>query len=151
MSALRYRKALDISAATIEQLLVGKVGLGPKSAAGKALPQLLTQIHRFSRHLSKHLDGFVITEQPPHTLVPIENTPMEDRTIVQWGKEDIEDLTLMKVNVLALGMLTAPRKSLSYRKSVGRFRPIPSIEGAVFSGSPNGAKKSAAWHGRKFR
>ncbi|MCW8125644.1 error-prone DNA polymerase [Microbulbifer halophilus] len=128
-SALRdIGKALGIGAATIEQLIaerawwdkmedfpqqMQKVGLDPHSTIGRALPQLLQQIHGFPRHLSQHVGGFVITEQPLYHLVPIENAAMEDRTIVQWDKEDIEDLKLMKVDVLALGMLTALRKSLN--------------------------------------
>lgn len=150
-SALRdIGKALGISAATIEQLLaerawwdkmedfprqMRKVGLDPDSTAGKALPQLLTQIYGFPRHLSQHVGGFVITEQPLHTLVPIENAAMEDRTIVQWDKEDIEDLKLMKVDVLALGMLTALRKSLSYIALYGpklRLQDIPPDDEAVY-------------------
>ncbi|WP_091386990.1 error-prone DNA polymerase [Microbulbifer marinus] len=150
-SALRdIGKALGISAATIEQLVaerawwdkledfpqqMQKVGIDPASSTGRALPLLLQQIYGFPRHLSQHVGGFVITEQPLHTLVPIENAAMEDRTIVQWDKEDIEDLKLMKVDILALGMLTALRKSLSYIALYGprlRLQDIPPEDPDVY-------------------
>ena len=58
------------------------------------------------RHLSQHTGGFVISEQPLHHLVPVENAAMPDRTIIQWDKDDLETLGLLKVDCLALGMLT---------------------------------------------
>lgn len=150
-SALRdIGKALGIGAGTIGQLLaerawwdkmedfpqqMQKVGIDPHSTIGRALPQLLQQIHGFPRHLSQHVGGFVITEQPLHNLVPIENAAMEGRTIVQWDKEDIEDLKLMKVDILALGMLTALRKSLDYMALYGprlRLQDIPREDPAVY-------------------
>jgi error-prone DNA polymerase len=73
--------------------------------------ELVGQLLGFPRHLSQHVGGFIIADVPVWTLVPIENASMEDRTVVQWDKEDIEALGLLKVDVLALGMLTAIRKS----------------------------------------
>src|SRR5690606_35254461 len=64
----------------------------------------------FPRHLSQHVGGFVISEGPLSELVPVENASMPDRTVIQWDKDDLEDLRLLKVDVLALGMLTAIRK-----------------------------------------
>ncbi|MEX2961325.1 error-prone DNA polymerase [Microbulbifer sp. TYP-18] len=151
-SALRdIGKALGIGSATIERLQaerawwdsleafpqqMQKVGIDPDSAASKMLPQLLQQIYGFPRHLSQHVGGFVITEKPLHTLVPIENAAMDGRTIVQWDKEDIEDLKLMKVDVLALGMLTALRKSLTYMGLYGpklRLQDIPAQDPTVYA------------------
>ncbi|BBM02346.1 error-prone DNA polymerase [Microbulbifer sp. GL-2] len=150
-SALRdIGKALGIGSATIEQLIVErawwdslddfpkqmqKVGIDPQSITGKKLPQLLQQIYGFPRHLSQHVGGFVITEQPLHHLVPTENAAMEGRTLVQWDKEDIEDLKLMKVDVLALGMLTALRKSLNYMALYGPkmcLQDIPTEDPKVY-------------------
>ena len=74
---------------------------------------LLEQILGTPRHLSQHVGGFLMTQSPISNLVPVENATMPDRTIIQWDKEDIESLCLLKVDVLALGMLTAIRKSLS--------------------------------------
>ncbi len=76
------------------------------------LLSLIDEILGFPRHLSQHVGGFIITRSPTSTLVPIENAAMKDRTIIQWDKEDIEALGLLKVDVLALGMLSAIRKTL---------------------------------------
>ncbi|MCK5771580.1 error-prone DNA polymerase [Algiphilus sp.] len=70
------------------------------------------QLVDLPRHLSQHVGGFVIADQPLHHLVPVENAAMADRTIIQWDKDDLEALGLLKVDVLALGMLTAIRKTL---------------------------------------
>ncbi len=85
--------------------------------------QLLTQLVGFPRHLSQHVGGFVISEPPLIDLVPIENAAMADRTVIQWDKEDLEALGLMKVDVLALGMLTALRKCFAYISDL-RQRPF---------------------------
>ena len=66
------------------------------------------------RHLSQHPGGFVLTKGPLSRMVPIENASMPDRTVIQWDKDDIDALGLLKVDVLALGMLTAIRKSLNF-------------------------------------
>ena len=63
--------------------------------------------------LSQHVGGFVISEQPLHHLVPIERAAMKDRTIIQWDKDDLETLGLLKVDCLALGMLTCISKCLN--------------------------------------
>ena len=65
----------------------------------------------FPRHLSQHVGGFVISEGPLEELVPVENASMADRTVVQWDKDDLNDLGLLKVDVLALGMLSALRRA----------------------------------------
>ena len=65
----------------------------------------------FPRHLSQHVGGFVISNGPLSELVPVENAAMPDRTVIQWEKTDLEDLGLLKVDVLGLGMLTAIRRS----------------------------------------
>ncbi|MFP5440298.1 MAG: error-prone DNA polymerase [Gammaproteobacteria bacterium] len=75
--------------------------------------QLAREIRGLPRHLSQHVGGFVITRAPLATLVPVENAAMADRTIIQWDKDDLEAMGLLKVDVLALGMLTAIRKTLA--------------------------------------
>ena len=67
----------------------------------------------FPRHLSQHVGGFVISQGPLSELVPVENAAMADRTVIQWEKDDLEALGLLKVDVLALGMLSAIRKALA--------------------------------------
>ena len=71
----------------------------------------MKELLNFPRHLSQHVGGFVIAEEPISDLVPIENAAMPERTIIQWDKNDLESLGLLKVDVLALGMLTAMRKT----------------------------------------
>ncbi|MEY4345577.1 MAG: hypothetical protein RL032_1409 [Pseudomonadota bacterium] len=73
---------------------------------------LATQLQRFPRHLSQHVGGFVLTQGPLTRLVPVENASMKDRSIIQWDKDDLSAVGLMKVDVLALGMLSAIRRCL---------------------------------------
>ena len=69
--------------------------------------KLLNEILGFPRHLSQHVGGFIITKSPVSTLVPVENASMAERTVIQWDKYDIEALGLLKIDILALGMLSA--------------------------------------------
>ncbi|MDE0855619.1 MAG: error-prone DNA polymerase, partial [Nevskia sp.] len=73
--------------------------------------QLVDEIEGMPRHLSQHVGGFVISHHPLHTLVPVENAAMPDRTIIQWDKDDLDTVGLFKVDVLALGMLSALRRA----------------------------------------
>jgi len=86
------------------------MGFDPESALMKRYAWLLDQLLGFPRHLSQHVGGFVISDSDLSTLVPVENASMPDRTIIQWDKNDLEELGLLKVDVLALGMLTAISK-----------------------------------------
>jgi error-prone DNA polymerase len=85
-------------------------GFNPESRILHRLFALSAEIYGFPRHLSQHVGGFVISEQPLHHLVPVENAAMPNRTIIQWDKDDLEELRLLKVDCLALGMLTCLRK-----------------------------------------
>jgi error-prone DNA polymerase len=73
--------------------------------------RLMNQLVGFPRHLSQHVGGFVIARGRLDELVPIENARMPDRTVIQWEKDDIDELGMMKVDVLALGMLSAIRRT----------------------------------------
>ncbi|MBY4675912.1 error-prone DNA polymerase [Marinobacterium arenosum] len=75
--------------------------------------ELVAEILDFPRHLSQHVGGFVISAGPLAELVPVENAAMAERTVIQWNKDDLEALGLLKVDLLALGMLTAIRKTLA--------------------------------------
>ncbi|MGI9515706.1 MAG: error-prone DNA polymerase, partial [Pirellulaceae bacterium] len=86
------------------------VGIDPNSDTGQRLVYLVNDLLGFPRHLSQHVGGMVITQGRLDELVPIENAAMEDRTVIQWDKEDLEELGLLKVDCLCLGMLTAIRK-----------------------------------------
>ncbi|MFZ5666895.1 MAG: error-prone DNA polymerase [Pseudomonadota bacterium] len=83
------------------------------------LRDLVDQILHFPRHLSQHVGGFVLTEDRLDETVPIHNAAMEDRTFIEWDKDDIDALGLMKVDVLALGMLTCIRKAFALMREHG--------------------------------
>ena len=85
-------------------------GFDPDSRVLRQLVALVGELRGFPRHLSQHVGGFVISERPLHHLVPVENAAMPDRTIIQWDKDDLDTLGLLKVDCLALGMLTCVRK-----------------------------------------
>jgi error-prone DNA polymerase len=87
-----------------------QVGVDPISPLGSKLVYLVNEIQGFPRHLSQHVGGMVMTRGPLCELVPIENAAMPGRTVVQWDKDDLDALGILKVDVLALGMLTAIRK-----------------------------------------
>jgi len=99
-------------------------GLDPDSLAARQFVTLVKQLLGFPRHLSQHTGGFVLTSGPLARLVPIENASMPERTVIQWDKDDLDAMGLLKVDVLALGMLTAIRKALDF---IGqrRGRPMP--------------------------
>lgn len=81
-------------------------GIDPDSKLVRLTVELANELVGFPRHISQHVGGFVITNGPLADLVPVENARMADRTIVQWDKDDLDALGLLKVDVLALGMLT---------------------------------------------
>ncbi len=87
-----------------------EAGVDPDSAIGKQLLHLTHELVGFPRHLSQHVGGMVMTEGRLDELVPVENAAMEDRTVIQWDKNDLEEMGLLKVDCLCLGMLTALRK-----------------------------------------
>ena len=99
-----------------------KAGLDPNSPVVTQFLQLVNEILGFPRHLSQHVGGFVISRGPLAQLVPVENAAMPERTVIQWDKDDLEALGLLKVDVLALGMLTAIRKALT---AINRYRGLP--------------------------
>ncbi|MBI5922995.1 MAG: error-prone DNA polymerase [Betaproteobacteria bacterium] len=112
------------------------VGLDPDSPRVAKWLILAKQLMGFPRHLSQHVGGFVISRGRLDRLVPIENAAMPERSIIQWDKDDIDALGLMKVDVLALGMLTAIRRALdciSKRDGKGfRMQDIPREDPAVY-------------------
>ena len=112
-------KALGLSETAIDRLARLMSHYGPLDAAGLAhagldpasplhehLFRLCEQIQDCPRHLSIHPGGFLLGHEPVHDLVPIENATMPDRTVIQWDKDDLEDLGLFKVDLLGLGALT---------------------------------------------
>lgn len=104
--------------------------------SGKTSPErrelavaLMNELVGFPRHLSQHVGGFVIARGRLDELVPIENARMKDRTVIQWEKDDIDELRMMKVDVLALGMLTAIRKAFDLiQQHYGKEVTLANIE-----------------------
>jgi error-prone DNA polymerase len=102
-----------------------------------AIKQLITLsklLIGFPRHLSQHVGGFVISQGPLSHLVPIENASMKDRTIIQWEKNDLESLGLLKIDVLALGMLSAVQKCLNL---VSHYSNLPLTLQQIPAEDPN--------------
>jgi error-prone DNA polymerase len=87
-------------------------GLDPEKPLIQAWARLASQLLGFPRHLSQHSGGFVISRGKLTRLVPVENAAMADRSVIEWDKDDLESLGLLKIDVLALGMLSAIRRTL---------------------------------------
>ncbi len=112
----------------VDESRVREAGLDPGSPVINRLLYLVRELLGFPRHLSQHVGGFVISDGPLAELVPVENAAMEDRTVIQWEKNDLEDLGLLKVDVLGLGMLTAIRRSFELiRKFDGRQLALATV------------------------
>ncbi|HWV17042.1 MAG TPA: error-prone DNA polymerase [Rhodocyclaceae bacterium] len=113
-----------------------EVGLDPDSPRIQKWLRLAPQLKGTPRHLSQHVGGFVISRGRLDRLVPIENAAMAERNVIQWDKDDIDTLGLMKVDILALGMLTAIRKSLDWvswqRNERLLFHNIPKEDPKVY-------------------
>ena len=95
----------------VPQERLAEAGFDPANPRMTQFKELVDQLLTFPRHLSQHVGGFVLTEDRLDETVPIHHAAMEDRSFIEWDKDDIDALGLMKVDVLALGMLTAIRKS----------------------------------------
>jgi error-prone DNA polymerase len=94
-----------------------RIGLDPSDPRLKQVMDLATQLIDTPRHLSQHVGGFVITRSRLDEVVPVENAAMEDRTFIEWEKNDLEAIGLLKVDVLALGMLTCLQRSFDFLKN----------------------------------
>ena len=92
---------------------IAEAGLDPANPLIRRAVQLARQLLGFPRHLSQHVGGFVLTRGPLIETVPIGNAAMDKRTFIEWDKDDIDALGIMKVDVLALGMLTCIRKAFA--------------------------------------
>ncbi|MEO0604974.1 MAG: DNA polymerase III subunit alpha, partial [Myxococcota bacterium] len=115
---------------------IREAGLDPDSEAVRATLHVASELTGFPRHLSIHVGGFVIAADKLVDLVPIEPATMADRTVLQWDKYDIDVLDFVKVDVLALGMLTAIRKSFDLIEEAGGPRwslaTVPPEDPAVY-------------------
>jgi len=94
----------------LNDMQVRQAGLDPSNPMINLAVELATELIEFPRHLSQHVGGYVLTQDRLDTYVPIGNAAMDDRTFIEWDKDDVDALHMMKVDVLALGMLTCIRK-----------------------------------------
>ena len=95
------------------QAKLKKIGLNLSDRKLMQTLNLVDEMIGFPRHLSQHVGGFVITEDRLDELIPIENATMPNRTIISWDKNDIENLGILKVDILSLGMLSCIKKAFS--------------------------------------
>jgi error-prone DNA polymerase len=98
---------------------IRQTGIDPHNPVIRRAVRLATELIGFPRHLSQHVGGFVLTERRLDEIVPIANAAMDDRTFIEWDKDDIDALQIMKVDVLALGMLTCIRKAFDLLEGQG--------------------------------
>jgi error-prone DNA polymerase len=107
---------------------VREAGLDPTDRNLRMALDLAGALIGFPRHLSQHVGGFVITRGPLSELVPIENAAMEDRTVIEWDKDDLDALNILKIDVLSLGMLTCIRKAFALiEKHHGRTYTLATV------------------------
>ncbi|MEO8169461.1 MAG: error-prone DNA polymerase [Oxalobacteraceae bacterium] len=111
-------------------------GLDPDSAIAQKWSEIADKLMRFPRHISQHPGGFVISHSKLSRLVPIENAAMVDRSIVQWDKDDLDAVGLLKIDILALGMLSCIRRALELvseqRGERFELRDIPAEDAATY-------------------
>ncbi|WP_123195370.1 error-prone DNA polymerase [Pannonibacter phragmitetus] len=113
-----------------------EIGLDPSERRLAMTLELIAEIIGFPRHLSQHVGGFVITRDRLDELCPIENAAMEGRTVIEWDKDDIDALGILKVDVLALGMLTCLRKGfdllIQHERQALTLASVPEEDAAVY-------------------
>ena len=105
-----------LSNSALPEEYVRQAGLDPSDPLLARCLELTQELLGFPRHLSQHVGGFVLTRGPLSEVVPIGNAAMEDRTFIEWDKDDLDALGLLKVDVLGLGMLTCIRKGFALLK-----------------------------------
>jgi error-prone DNA polymerase len=119
-----------------EPVRLREAGFDPDTPILRRVLALTGALIGFPRHLSQHPGGFVISEHPLDTLVPVENAAMADRTIIQWDKDDLDQVGLLKVDILALGMLSALRRTFElvkrYRDNHWQLSSLPHDDPQTF-------------------
>ncbi|HEX7533289.1 MAG TPA: error-prone DNA polymerase, partial [Methyloceanibacter sp.] len=106
-----------LSNSSLPEDYVRQAGLDPSDLLLASCLELTQELIGFPRHLSQHVGGFVLTRGPLSEVVPIGNAAMDDRTFIEWDKDDLDALGLLKVDVLGLGMLTCIRKAFTLLKA----------------------------------
>ena len=128
---------------SIDEGRVREAGLDPSSPVLARVLALARTLLGFPRHLSQHVGGFVIARDRLDELVPVENAAMADRTVIQWDKDDLDALGLLKVDLLGLGMLAAIRRSFTlveqFRGRRWTLATVPAEDPAVYEMIGHGA------------
>jgi error-prone DNA polymerase len=124
-------KALGLPPEEVERMAQAFAFWDTKIETTSPVLQIAAMLVGFPRHLSQHVGGFVISRGPLAELVPIENAAMPERTVIQWDKDDLEALGLLKVDVLALGMLSAIRRALNFIHL--KIQDVPPEDPAVYA------------------
>ncbi|ACT60172.1 error-prone DNA polymerase [Hirschia baltica] len=121
---------------TISDKQAGESGLDPRNETIQRVLHFTRQLIGFPRHLSQHVGGFVLTQGPLVETVPIGNAAMDERTFIEWDKDDIDALGIMKVDILALGMLSCIRKCFDmlrlYKGLEYNLATVPQDDPAVY-------------------
>ena len=120
----------------VERKHIREAGLDPDEPRLSLAIRLARELTGFPRHLSQHVGGFVITRGPLSELVPVANAAMKDRTAIEWDKDDLDALGILKIDVLALGMLSCIRKAFDllerhYGRKIG-LATVPAEDPAVY-------------------
>lgn len=128
MTALLASQIWGWSSEGVDEENLREVGLDPRDPRLRQTIALIQQLIGFPRHLSQHVGGFVVTRGRLDELCPIENAAMADRTVVEWDKDDLDALGILKVDVLALGMLSCLRKGFDLlRNHYGRVYDLANV------------------------
>jgi len=121
---------------TIRDDALAEAGLDADDLQVRQWLHLTTQLMGMPRHLSQHTGGYVLTKLPLSRMVPIENAAMQNRTVLQWDKDDLDAMGLLKVDCLSLGMLSAIRRALEFISAIKGYRfemqDIPSEDEATY-------------------
>jgi len=132
LQRVAWRRSWD----EVDDGLMRESGLDPDDPTLRRVIALARELRGFPRHLSQHTGGMVITAGPLSEVVPIENAAMDDRTVIQWDKNDLDALGILKIDLLGLGMLTCVRKAFELiRQHYGRdydLATIPAEDPAVY-------------------
>ena len=120
----------------VDERSLREAGLDPTDDRLRMAVDLSRELKGFPCHLSQHVGGFVITHGPLHEMVLIENAAMEDRTVIEWDKDDLDALGILKIDVLALGMLTCLRKGFgllrAHKNIAADMATLPPEDPAVY-------------------
>ena len=131
-----HRRVRVVGRPRVDPARIREAGFDPDNPLIARLVALAGELQRFPRHLSQHVGGFVIARDLLERMVPVENAAMAERTVIQWDKDDLDALGLLKVDCLALGMLGHPARAgdgLATPRRRDRMQDIPAEDPEVYA------------------